>query len=287
MSNFEDEALRKFAKEFSTSYGIKTDFLLLKDLLKNAKFSLSCDNDKFSSTILGIDFEKVKIFFANSILALSPEDIKYSSKKDADYAIQEWGAALLALFSSQEKTKFINPYLSKYRNESEIEQLLLLQRAGLDTAEILLSNNSVDAIDFLNIHNRRLLIKEATAGYAKSRFFDDKQLLNMSKLKLTPCIFQKCLNGSNIEILLIGDSYLARNLSTEQYIKIPKGLQDKLVQFCNDANIKMAVFSAMFDGEKYCFYSINQYIVFSVMFDSYGEYFKTAFTNFLIKEYNN
>lgn len=289
VSNFEDEVFENFSKEFSNNYGIKTKFLLVKELFENTPFSVTCTSNVFSSSIVDVDFSGIKICFSNSLLYVNPADLEYGDKKDTDYAVQEWCAALLALFGIQENTKMITPYLSKYKNESELEHLLLLQRVGLDTVEMLLTNNSIDAIDYYNINEKNLLIKEATVGYAKSRLLKEKQLLNLSKLKLTPCIFQKGTFGKSIEILVLGENSLAIDLEHKNHIKIPVAIKEKLIELCKDCNIRFATFNAIYDinTDKYFFYALNQYPAFSQALEMYGDYFKTLCENFLIKEYNS
>ena len=287
ISSFEDECLKTFSENFNNTYNIKSQYLLTTEFLQNQTFSICSDKNNFSSEILNRNSKDIKICFINSQIYINPSDFAYKNVKDSDYAIQEWSASFLALLGIDENIKFVNPYFSRYNFNSEIEQLLILQQSGLDTVEMILSNNSLDVIDFYKIWNKNVLMKEATLGYNKSKNFNEEHFLKLDKLNLTPCIFQKCGVGENIEILILGDKYLAINCETNNLIKIPVGLKERLISFCKNCNIKFATFNALLQNEKYYFYSVNQNPVFSIVNSTYEENFTTLFENFLIKEYNN
>jgi len=287
ISSFEDEDLKKFAKNFNNSYGIKTRYINTGEFLSNQPFSVYIKKNSLGSVILKEDFDSVKICYLNSQLFVNPDDFDYSNKKDTDYALQEWSAAFLALFGTQENTRFINPFLRKYNFASEIEQLLIMQRSGLDTIDIALSNNSGDVIELNKIWNKCTIMKESTMGYAKSTSFTQDKFLKLPMLKYTPCIFQEGKVGENIEILILAEEYLAMDLNNSSFIEIPKGLKERLLDFCNQSKIKFATFNAVIVNGRYYFYCANQYPVFSMIKSIYQDNFIAMFEKFLVKEYQS
>lgn len=284
ISSYKCSELEEFASEFSAKTNIPIKFALTEELGKNTEFYVGSRDNEFFSGVCGVDFKEIKVCFINSCIYLNPEHLSFEDKNDLDYAMQEWSAALLSLFGIQENAKIINPYLPKYRFASEAEQYLIMQRVGLDCADILLTNSSKDAIDYCEIHGQNVLVKEPVAGYAKSKNFDKSMLANFSRLKFTPCIFQKCQGGSNMEILALGGDFLAFDFATGEQTDIPLGLKEKLWDFCLMSDIEFATFNAILFEDKYYFYQANQYVDFQQALEAHGERFKELLSKYLVRE---
>lgn len=279
--------LESFALNFSKKNGIKTTCFTISDVHKNCDISISFKANRFISSFNDIDFNKIKLCYINSSVSFYKELFEFKSNADKDYAQQEWNASLLCLLETNKNTKFINPFLKRYDCETELEQVLLFRKYQLDTVEMFMTNNSENFLTLYDIYNNNLLIKNILANSNHYKLFEKKDLKKLDKLHLSPYIFQKPENGSEIIILMLSDDVITYDLNTNMIINIPLGIKERLINLRNELNISLVLFRAFYDNDRYYFYSLNQYPEFTDMVALFKQDFQILLESYLIKEYNS
>jgi len=288
LSQLNDELFQNFAEKFSKTTGIKIEYKSINDILFNSTLALSCTNNEYSSKLDGIDFNNFKVCLINYEYFASKEFFnELDNDLDKDYASQEWNAALLCLFQTAEKTKIVNRVFKRYGCNTELEHMLLFQRFGLDTIDIFLTNNTTDFLTIRELFNGNVLIKTPICGYEKSKTFSHKESKKLDKLHFSPYIFQKSQVGINSLILSIGDTFLIYQDKYPYFVEIPVGLKEKLLKLKKELGLSIAIFSALYDNDKFYFYSLTQSFTYSAFYNIFKQKLDEALTNFILKEYNN
>ena len=287
LSQDKDTDLENFAKQFQLKTGINTVFFSSKDIFANSSLSIKYENGSFNRTINNINFDEIKVCYINSSFYCIENHFSFANELDKAYAMQEWNASLLCLFSTNEKTKFINPYKKINQLSNELECLLFFQKYNLKTCDMHLTNNSQDFLDIYNIYNQNMMVKTPILGYEKSKNIVKSILKNLNKLYLSPYILQKLENGTPINICLIGNHVLSCDINNKNKINIPKGIIEKLKKIKKELNVYIISFYAIEREGEYIFYSMNQNPTFLEMQTLYRENFKNVLTKFLTKEYKH
>ncbi len=285
LSCCEDSEFRKFVKSFSKKTNIKTKFIVPQDVINKEKFTLKCLNNEFSFLYKNLPFEDIKLCYINSAFSFAKNDFPFLDDLDAEYALQEWNAFLLCLFNANPNIKFINPHLKKYSLENEIEDILVLQKYDLKTVQMFLTNNSSDFLSINELTDKQLWIKSPLKGYTKFKKFEDKDLLFLDKLYISPYIFQKGQNGNSIRILIIDNEYCAFDFADDKQIKVPVEIINRLTKINKELSLSIATYDAIKSDDEYVFYSINQQPSFNDLYLIFGKDFTTKFSDYLIKEY--
>lgn len=287
ISQNKDTFLENFVKQFQKETGIKTKLVLGEEIFSNSSISIKYENNKFNSKIKNFDFDKIKLCFINSTLFCFENYFAFENNLDREYAIQEWNASLLCLFSTCSSTKFINPYKKINPLQNEFECLLLFQKYKLETCEMHLTNNSQDFLDIYSIYNHNMIVKTPVLGYDKSKNVDKVTLKKLNKLYLSPYLLQKPQNGNAINICIIGKEILAYDINNNKQIIISKGIIEKLKKIKKELNLSIVTFYAISKDDEFKFYSINQNPTFTEMQSLYKQDFERVLTKFLTKEYKH
>ena len=287
LSQDKDTGLEDFAKQFQLKTGIKTMFFSSKDILENSSLSIKYENGDFKRTINDINFDEIKVCYINSSFYCIENHFSFENELDKAYAMQEWNASLLCLFSTNKNTKFINPYKKINQLSNELECLLFFQKHKLKTCDMHLTNNAQDFLDLYNIYNQNMMIKTPILGYEKSKTVDKSILKNLNKLYLSPYILQKLENGRTINICIIGNKILSCDVNNKENINVPKGIIEKLKKIKKELKASIISFYGIEKEGEYIFYSINQNPTFLEMQTLYKENFENVLTKFLAKEYKH
>ena len=288
LTQVEDDSLNKFSQEFSSKYGIKTVYKPIGSVVKGTDIRIFVENNDFSAFIDDINFNDVKICYLNSACVLSSELFDFESSQDNLYALQEWGATLTCLLNlNTSEIKYINPYIKNYSTDNQIENNMLFQRFGIETAETFLTNDAKRFLQFYKLYNKNLLIKNICSKANKVKLFSFEDLKNLKKLYLSPYVFQKNEVGVPVSILVVGENILAINPLTKEMFSLPLGVEENLVNLTHELNSKIVEFQALYNGENLYFYDINQETYFCQSLYTYGDVFVNAFSEFLLKEYRS
>ena len=287
LSQDKDTGLEDFAKQFQLKTGIKTMFFSSKDILENSSLSIKYENGDFKRTINDINFDEIKVCYINSSFYCIENHFSFENELDKAYAMQEWNASLLCLFSTNKNTKFINPYKKINQLSNELECLLFFQKHKLKTCDMHLKNNAQYFLDLYNIYNQNMMIKTPILGYEKSKTVDKSILKNLNKLYLSPYILQKLENGRTINICIIGNKILSCDVNNKENINVPKGIIEKLKKIKKELKASIISFYGIEKEGEYILYSINQNPTFLEMQTLYKENFENVLTKFLAKEYKH
>ena len=285
LSQYDDNDLKEYILKFNKKTGIKTVYKTISDFINNTTVNISCKENKFFSFLDNINFADIKICYINFGFATYKDLFDFDSELDNSYALQEWTAAITCLLNTNKNTKFINPHVSKKNCDNQIENSLIFQKHGITTPECFLTNNAETFLNFYQIYNENLIIKNIAARYNKSKIFTMDDMKKIKKLYLSPYVFQKSFGGIPISVILISNDILAANELTKELTELPKGLKENLINVAHDINAKFVKYRAILENGIYNFYDINQNCSFGEARFLFGEKFDDMLTNYLLEEY--
>jgi len=194
---------------------------------------------------------------------------------------------------TQNHIKFINPAYSKVDLNSKFEQVLILQKFGVKTVNMLLTNSGKDALEYYNLCDRNVLSRPVNQIYEVEHFMQIPDLARLNKLDLCPALFQKFMAGKKINVCLLGSKVLAQEISftnnelCKQTIEIPENLKEKIIAVSNYLECPLAFYEFILNEEENEYYGLAVNITpdFDLMNELYENNFREAIKEYLVEEY--
>lgn len=296
----ESQNLDRLIKSLTEDHGLDVYLMRMDKLVGHSKLSLYYEDDStFHKTLITedekkIDLSNIKVCFMANYPFVAGDWIPYENHYDKLYALQEWNATLTAIFQTDTKALQINSMLKPYDLNSELEHVVLLQKCGINTVDMLLTNDSKEALDFYEKSKKSVLFKSVRTGYDTASTMQIADLGRLNKLELSPAIFQKGLVGTEVCVCLLGKNILVTETNalkpeagcTESHI--PEELSEKLFQLSDE--LKSPWLFCHFIKEQstgtYYAYGLNTMPDLDVSIHNLGERFYKTLINYLVEEYN-
>lgn len=299
ISTFGNETLKVFSQQLKTCYDFEVKIISIEDIVNKSSFVLHNTDHSMLKTVElpnnkeKINFNDAKLVYLSEYPYVIMDWMNFQEELDKSYAFQEWTATITAMLNTCENTKFINPILTKYDLNTEIEQLKIFQQFDIGTVEMILTNNKDKFMEFYEQSNNNVIFKTVRQGYESCNLVGPEDLASLDKLQLSPVIFQKIVNSNEIEVCLVGKQILAKEKIftgeeiTFQDIILPEELQHKLISVSEYLGAPLLNFLFVYDPEDESFkgFSLNIYHNFTYSYQMFKDKFLNALKSLLSEEY--
>lgn len=296
----ENEKLRKLYNDLKSKDKIPVFWLNQEQLIIESQIQLKNSDDFIIGSIKtpeeedSLSIEQVKIWLLAQYPCVLQEWLPYEDPLDTSYAQQEWNATISAMLLTQNSARFINPLWAKFDFNTEIEQLLIMQRFNFKTLDMILTNNVESTLQYYDLWKRQVLYKSVRKGYDTASIMKPSDLGRLDKLHLSPAIFQKSQMGDDITVCMVGKNFCAvkyDNNDTDQpykQVELPDTLKNRLIKLSEYLNAPWIVTHFLYDEEQlqYYAYGINVFPDFEFSYMIFGESFVEMLRNYLVEEYN-
>lgn len=216
--------------------------LIIEKLKKNKELVFRLDLDVASLTKSSIIFQDniwqikqnnstissndVKIVYArNAFVKLSLEEQEI---EDINFKIWkgEWNKALLGLYFSIKKVKWLNPLREAFKAENKYLQYDVAKSLGFEMPEMIVSNVKTELLEFFGKH-KKVVLKFMDQGYYKDidsnfkgiyvNIIDKQQLSKFGGLFENPIVLQNYIEKSyEVRYTIVGNKHFVCKIESQK-----------------------------------------------------------------------